>query len=64
MDLLVPYGDGGSLSELHEVAGDVERSDTAAGVLVKARVPAGLAQRFERFEVNGKTPADGDEPAE
>jgi GTPase len=57
MDLLVPYEDGGSLSELHEVAGDVERSDTASGVRVRARVPAGLAQRFERFEVNGADPA-------
>src|SRR5438874_2293409 len=62
MDLLVPYGEGGSLSELHEVAGEMERSDTAAGVRVRARVPAGLAPRFERFEVNGAQPADGDEP--
>jgi GTP-binding protein HflX len=53
MNLLVPYDQGGSLSELHEVAGDVERSDTAEGVRVKARVPAGVAQRFERFSVNG-----------
>jgi GTP-binding protein HflX len=53
MDLLVPYEEGGSLSELHELAGDVERSDTAEGVRVKARVPAGVASRFERFEVNG-----------
>jgi GTPase len=56
MDLLLPYGEGGSLSELHEIAGDMERSDTAAGVRVKARVPAGLASRFERFEVNGDAP--------
>jgi GTP-binding protein HflX len=62
MELLVPYGEGGSLSELHDVAGDVERSDTAAGVRIRARVPAGLAQRFERFEVNGAEPADGDAP--
>jgi GTP-binding protein HflX len=59
MDLLVPYGEGGSLSELHDVAGDMERSDTAAGVRVRARVPAGLASRFERFEVNGAGNADG-----
>src|SRR4051812_48034174 len=62
MDLLVPYEDGGSLSELHEVAGDVERSDTASGVRVRARVPAGLAQRFERFEVNGAGGTNGSEP--
>jgi GTP-binding protein HflX len=53
MDLLVPYDQGGSLSELHEVAGDMERADTAEGVRVKARVPAGVAPRFERFAVNG-----------
>src|SRR4051794_34843928 len=55
MDLLVPYDQGGSLSELHEVAGDMERDDTAEGVRVKARVPAGVAPRFERFSVNGKS---------
>jgi GTPase len=62
MDLLVPYEDGGSLSELHEVAGEVERSDTASGVRVRARVPAGLAQRFERFEVSGAAERNGRDP--
>jgi GTP-binding protein HflX len=61
MELLVPYREGGSLSELHNVAGDMAREDTAAGVRVKARVPAGLASRFERFEVNGASP-NGDDP--
>jgi GTP-binding protein HflX len=56
MELLVPYDEGGSLSELHELAGEMEREDTAAGVLVRARVPAGAAPRFERFEVNGAAP--------
>jgi GTP-binding protein HflX len=60
MDLLVPYDEGGSLSELHELAGDVERADTPEGVRVKARVPGGVAARFERFEVNGSEP-DGAE---
>jgi GTP-binding protein HflX len=54
MELLVPYGEGGRLSELHDLAGEMEREDTAEGVRVKARVPAGVAARFERFEVNGK----------
>ena len=54
MELLVPYGEGGRLSELHELAGEMEREDTADGVRVRARVPAGVAARFERFEVNGK----------
>src|SRR5436190_20440455 len=53
MDLLVPYGEGGRLSELHDLAGEMEREDTAEGVRGKARVPAGVASRFERFEVNG-----------
>ena len=54
MELLVPYGEGGSLSELHELAGDVEREDTPEGVVVRARVPAVAAARFERFALNGK----------
>jgi len=53
MELLVPYEDGGSLSDLHDVAGEVEREDTAEGVVVRARVPAAAAVRFERFAVNG-----------
>ncbi len=53
MRLLLPYEDGGSLSQLHDVAGDVEREDTERGVLVRARVPVGLAPRFERFAVDG-----------
>jgi len=62
MDLLVPYREGGSLSELHELAGEMEREDTAAGVRVRARVPAGAAARFERFSVNGSNGAEPDEP--
>jgi GTPase len=59
MDLLVPYEEGGRLSELHDVAGDMERSDTAEGVRVRARVPAGVAPRFERFEVDGRNGTHG-----
>ena len=40
-------------SELHELAGDLERKERADGVLVRARIPAALAHRFERFAVNG-----------
>jgi GTP-binding protein HflX len=53
MELLLPYEEGGSLSELHEVAGELEREDTAEGVRIRARVPAAVAQRFERFSENG-----------
>jgi GTPase len=50
MELLVPYDQGTSLSELHDVAGELEREDTAEGVRVRARVPVAVAQRFERFQ--------------
>ena len=39
------------LAELHEVAGDLEREETADGVRVKARLPVTVAERFERFEM-------------
>ena len=58
MELLVPYDEGGRLSELHDVAGAMEREDTPEGVMVRARVPASAAARFERFAVNGAS-ADG-----
>jgi len=51
LDLLVPYADGTSLAELHELAGEVTREDTAEGVRVHALVPARLADRFARFAV-------------
>jgi GTP-binding protein HflX len=51
--LLVPYADGGSLAELHEIAGEVKRKDTADGVRVDALIPARLAERFARFVVAG-----------
>src|SRR3954468_2413031 len=58
VELLVPYDEGGRLSELHDLAGEMEREDTPEGAHVRARVPAGVAQRFERFSVNGTTPGD------
>jgi len=51
VELLVPYADGGSLAELHKVAGEVSRTDTPEGVRVSALVPARLAERFARFAV-------------
>jgi GTP-binding protein HflX len=51
VELLVPYADGGSLAELHEVAGEVRRQNTPEGVRVHALVPARIAQRFARFAV-------------
>jgi GTP-binding protein HflX len=54
VDLLLPYHEGGRLAELHDVAGELEREDTAEGVRVSARVPATVAARFERFARNGR----------
>jgi GTPase len=53
MELLVPYSEGSRLSELHELAGDLEREERPEGVLVRVRVPASLAYRFAEFDVNG-----------
>jgi GTPase len=61
VELLVPFDRGNVLSELHEVAGDLEREDTAAGVRVRARVPAALAARLRPYELNGRPePDDGE----
>ena len=49
----MPYSKGSRLSELHEVAGDLERSDMAEGVFVRARIPIAIAHRFAEFAVNG-----------
>ncbi|MEX0993670.1 MAG: GTPase HflX [Solirubrobacterales bacterium] len=54
VELLVPFEQGGILSELHEVAGDLEREDTMEGVLVRARVPATVAERMRPYECNGR----------
>jgi GTPase len=51
VELLVPYDEGGSLAELHEVAGDLEREDTAEGVRVSVSLPEPVAERYERFAV-------------
>jgi GTP-binding protein HflX len=53
IELLVPFSEGGLLSELHDVAGDLERTDTPDGVLIQARLPAVVAERFDRYAVNG-----------
>ncbi len=61
MELLVPYQEGGRLSELHDLAGDMEREDTPEGAHIWARVPAGVAPRFERFSVGGANGAAPDD---
>src|ERR687898_521242 len=51
VELLLPYSQGDRLSELHGLAGDLEREDRAEGVLVRARIPAALSHRFSEFAV-------------
>ena len=54
VELLVPFSEGQTLSELHDVAGDLEREDTAEGVRVNVRLPAVVAERYDRYvNVNG-----------
>jgi GTP-binding protein HflX len=49
IDLLIPFKDGARLAELHELAGDLIREDTAEGFHVTARVPAPLAGRYSAY---------------
>jgi len=46
VELLIPYSQGGRLHELHELAGDLERTEREDGVLVHARVPVAELHRF------------------
>jgi GTP-binding protein HflX len=47
VELLVPYAEGARLHELHEVAGDLVRTEREDGVLVHARVPVAEMHRFD-----------------
>jgi GTP-binding protein HflX len=51
VELLIPYEEGARLHELHEVAGDLERTDRDDGVLVHARVPVAELHRFDDLAV-------------
>jgi GTP-binding protein HflX len=51
VELLLPYSEGGRLAELHDVAGELDREDTAEGVRIRARVPATVAERFAAYAV-------------
>jgi GTP-binding protein HflX len=53
VELLVPFEHGQRLAQLHEVAGDLEREDREDGVLVRAFLPAAVAERFSDLAVNG-----------
>jgi GTPase len=49
VELLLPYAEGGRLAELHDIAGELEREDTAEGVLVRTRLPRAVAERFAQY---------------
>jgi GTP-binding protein HflX len=51
VELLIPYSEGARLHELHEVAGDLERTDREDGVLVHAKVPAAEMHRFSDLAI-------------
>ncbi|HSS41903.1 MAG TPA: GTPase HflX [Solirubrobacterales bacterium] len=51
VELLIPYSEGGRLHELHEVAGDLERTEREDGVLVHAKVPVAELHRFSDLAV-------------
>jgi hypothetical protein len=52
--LLVPYGDGKALAELYALGAPIdERTDTEAGVLVRARLPHRDVRRFAAYLVAG-----------
>ncbi|MDX6609059.1 MAG: GTPase [Solirubrobacterales bacterium] len=51
VELLVPYSEGGRLHELHEIAGDLERTEREDGVLVRAKVPVTELHRFDDLAV-------------
>jgi GTP-binding protein HflX len=51
VELLIPYSEGGRLHELHEVAGDLIRTERDDGVLVRAKVPAAELHRFDDLAV-------------
>jgi len=56
VELLLPYAEGARLAELHELAGELEREDTAEGVRVRALLPPASAARFARFAQRGRRP--------
>ncbi|MET0306482.1 MAG: GTPase HflX [Solirubrobacterales bacterium] len=53
VELLVPYSEGARLHELHEVAGELERTEREDGVLVHARVPRAEMHRFDDLRTAG-----------
>jgi GTP-binding protein HflX len=56
VQLLVPYGEGGRLSELYALGAPIDgREDTPEGVLVHARLPRREIARFAAFLIADDT---------
>ena len=53
IELFLPYSEGARLAELHDVAGELEREERPDGVLVRARVPAKVAERYAAYAAGG-----------
>ena len=51
VEMLVPYSEGGLLSELHDLAGDLGREDEQEGVRVHVRLLEPIAARFQRHRI-------------
>jgi GTP-binding protein HflX len=47
VELLIPYSEGARLHELHELAGELERTEREDGVLVCAKLPISELHRFD-----------------
>jgi GTP-binding protein HflX len=54
VELLIPFEEGGRLAQLHAIAGDLKREDTADGVRVTVRLPGPIAERFAPFAFSGQ----------
>jgi GTP-binding protein HflX len=53
VEMLIPYDEGGRLAELHDLAGDLVRKDTPAGVRISVRLPPAVAARYAPFVLSG-----------
>jgi GTP-binding protein HflX len=62
VELLVPHAEGAVLAELYGLGSPIEREERADGVLVRAHLPLGLAERYARYRV--PAPAVGAEGLE
>ncbi|MFY9264675.1 MAG: GTPase HflX [Solirubrobacterales bacterium] len=53
VDLLIPYSRGRVIDALHRQAAELVREDRADGVLISARLPRPVAERFSEFAFAG-----------